>query len=149
MGSVYIFPELDRDLCHFDIVHITQDTPQPFDISLFLILNLGAVTAFAEWKNDQGTHFQGSVWSISHAVPIDFNGGFIFKALCSYFGRFRGIYYIIYWLTSHAIVLLVAVITIMKLSLRKRRSENKCPLVITLKLLDWFVKLLGKKKCMI
>lgn len=82
------------------------------------------------------------MWSISHAVPIDSNGRFISKALCNCFGSFRGIYYIAYWLRSYVIGLVVAVINVMKLSHRKRRSENKCPLVITLTLLDQFVQLL-------
>lgn len=82
--------------------------------------------------------------SISLAVPFDSSGGFISKALCNRFGSFRGIYYIVYSLTGYVIVLLVAVITIMKLSLRKRRSENKCLLVITLMPLDQFVQLLKK-----
>lgn len=84
------------------------------------------------------------MWSISHAIPIDSNGGFISEALCNCFGSFRGIYYIVYCLRGYVIVLLVAIITIMKLSLRKGRSENKCLLVITLMLLDQFVQLLKK-----
>jgi len=47
-------------------------------------------------------------------------------------------------LRGYVIFALVAVITIMKLSLRKRRSENKCLVVITLMLLDQFVQLLKK-----
>lgn len=107
---------------------------------------MGAVTAFAGWKNNEDTHFQRSVWSMSCAVPFDSSGGFISKALCNCFGSFRGIHYIVYWLRGYVIVLLVAVIIIMKLRLRKRRSENKCVLVITLMLLDQFVQLL-KKLC--
>lgn len=89
-------------------------------------------------------HFQRSVWSISLAVAFYSSGGFISKALCNCFGSFRGIYYIVYWLRGYVIVLLVVIITIMKLSLRKRRSENKCLLVMTLMLLDQFIQLLKK-----